>query len=70
MIHHQLNFPDYDNHSWRHTHGTMLFENGADATYVQRRLGHKNLTTTMNIYVNHLTPKIKTRNIATLNEMF
>lgn len=70
VIHHQLNFPDYDNHSWRHTHGTMLFENGADVTYVQRRLGHKNLTTTMNIYVNHLTPKIKTRNIATLNEMF
>ena len=35
----------------------MLLENGADPSYVQHRLGHKNIQVTMNIY-QHLTDKM------------
>ena len=61
---------EYDTYSLRHTHGTMLIENGADMVYVQRRLGHKNINVTMNIYTNHLTQIIKSRNNITLNNMY
>ena len=70
IIHKQLNFPEFDIHSLRHTHATMLMENGADMVYIQKRLGHKDLSVTMNIYTNHITEKIKDRNTQTLNNMF
>ena len=70
IIHTQLNFPKYDTHSLRHTHGTMLLENGADFVYIQRRLGHKDLKTTIEIYTNHLTETIKERGNITLNSLY
>ena len=70
VIHKQLNFPEYDTHSLRHTHATMLMENGADMIYIQRRLGHKDVSVTMNIYTNHMTEKITRQNNEKLNNMF
>lgn len=70
IIHTQLGFSEYDTHSLRHTHGTMLLENGADYAYIQRRLGHKDLKTTINIYTNHLTNTIKERGMSTLNKIY
>lgn len=70
IIHRQLNFPEFDMHSFRHTHATMLIENGADMIYVQRRLGHKDIQITMNVYANHITEKIRDRNTDKLNNMF
>lgn len=70
IIHSQLDFPQYDTHSLRHTHGTMLRENGADFVYIQRRLGHKNLKVTIEIYTNHLTESIKETGNITLNDMY
>ena len=70
VIHKQLNFPDYDTHSLRHTHATMLMENGVDMVYIQKRLGHKDISVTMNIYTNHITEKIKNKNNELLNNMF
>lgn len=70
IIHTQLNYPEYDTHSLRHTHGTMLLENGADLVYIQRRLGHKDLKTTMEVYTNHLTDIIKERGNVTLNNLY
>ena len=68
IIHTQLNFPQYDTHSLRHTHGTMLRESSADFVYIQRRLGHKNLQVTIEIYTNHLTDSIKEKvNIALID---
>jgi integrase len=39
---------------FRHTHATDLLRAGWDAAYVQRRLGHAHIQTTINTYA-HLT---------------
>lgn len=57
IIHTKLNFPEFDFHSLRHTHATLLVENGAPPMYVQHRLGHKNLNVTMKYYL-HFTNSI------------
>lgn len=41
-------------HGFRHTHCSMMFESGATMLEVQKRLGHANISTTMNIYA-HVT---------------
>lgn len=45
-------------HSFRHTHATMLLENGAKPKSVQGRLGHSRISTTLDTY-SHLTKKLK-----------
>lgn len=52
----------FNYHSLRHTHATMLIENGADYKDVQERLGHSNITTTMQTYV-HNTEKMVERSV-------
>lgn len=52
VIHHEMGLT-FDYHSLRHTHATRLIEAGANVKAVQERLGHKNITTTMNIYVHN-----------------
>ena len=44
-------------HSFRHTHATVLIENGASIKEVQRRLGHSSIETTMDTY-SHATQKM------------
>lgn len=39
-------------HDFRHLHGSLLCEVGCNYKAIQDRLGHSNLSTTMNIYVN------------------
>ncbi len=41
-------------HMLRHTHATELIRNGWDVAYVQKRLGHAHVQTTLNTYV-HLS---------------
>ena len=43
-------------HIFRHTHCSLLFESGALIKEVQKRLGFKNIKSTMNIYAN-VTPQ-------------
>ena len=43
----------FDFHSLRHTHATMLIENGAHVKAVQERLGHKLIETTLQTYVHN-----------------
>lgn len=49
---------DFNFHSLRHTHATMLLENGANIKDIQERLGHSKLSTTMDTY-SHVTNKMK-----------
>ncbi len=45
-------------HGLRHTHATLLLELGVHPKVVQERLGHSNISTTMNIY-SHVTPTMQ-----------
>lgn len=51
VIHEELGNPLFHSHCLRHTHGTMLAENGAQPKTVMERLGHKDIQTTMNRYI-------------------
>lgn len=52
----------FDYHSLRHTHATLLIENGASPKSVQMRLGHKNIETTLQTYV-HDTEVMKNETV-------
>jgi integrase len=62
IIHYQIGYKDFDYHSLRHTHTTMLLENGANPKDVQVRLGHKNIEETLQIYA-HVTSKMQDKSI-------
>jgi integrase len=47
--------PKLSLHGLRHTHATLLLQAGVPAKIVQERLGHRSITTTMDIY-SHVTP--------------
>lgn len=51
VIHYDLALPLFHSHSLRHTHGTILAENGANPKTVMERLGHKDISITMNRYI-------------------
>ncbi|MGO2267070.1 MAG: tyrosine-type recombinase/integrase [Vagococcus salmoninarum] len=55
-------------HGFRHTHASLLFEAKAEPKQVQERLGHTNITTTMNVYA-HVT-KTSNRETSTLFSNF
>lgn len=39
IIHHKLNYPEFDFHSLCHIHATMLAENDVSPKYLQQRMG-------------------------------
>ena len=53
---------DFEYHSLRHSHATILIDNGANPKAVQHRLGHKDIRTTLNIYV-HATDKMASESV-------
>lgn len=54
---------NFNFHSLRHTHATMLLEAGANIKDIQERLGHSKLATTMDTY-SHVTDKMKKDSVA------
>jgi len=52
----------------RHTHATLLLELGIHPKVVQERLGHSNISTTMNIY-SHVTPTMQRSAVDRLAEL-
>ncbi|MFA9379140.1 MAG: tyrosine-type recombinase/integrase [Lachnotalea sp.] len=61
VIHSELKLA-FDYHSLRHTHATLLIEAGANVKNVQARLGHSNITTTLQTYV-HDTKKMAEQSV-------
>lgn len=59
---------EFNFHSLRHTHATMLLEAGANLKEIQSRLGHSKLSTTMDIY-SHVTPKMKDNTVSILENI-
>lgn len=53
-------------HQFRHSHATLLINNKIPATEVSRRLGHSNVSTTLNVYC-HSDLTQEKRVLATLN---
>jgi integrase len=51
----------------RHTHATLMLESGIHAKIVQERLGHSNITTTLNIY-SHVTPTMQDDAVSRLTD--
>lgn len=69
IIHNDLNIKDFDYHSLRHTHATVLLEKGAPLKYIQQRLGHKKIDITINVY-QHLTDELRQMGTDVLNGIF
>ena len=70
VIHHKLGMPEFDFHSLRHTHATMLSEQKAPSVYIQHRIGHKNPDVTFQVYANHLTDTMIKDGNAVLSNLF
>lgn len=50
VIHYELGNVLFHSHCLRHTHGTILAENGVNPKTVMERLGHKDIQTTLQTY--------------------
>ena len=61
VIHYGLGL-EFNFHSLRHTHATILLENGANVKDVQNRLGHARIETTLGIYT-HSTEKTAAQSV-------
>ena len=48
----------YTLHSIRHTHCSYLLHNDVSIYYISKRLGHKNIKTTMDVY-SHLLNEVE-----------
>ena len=59
---------DFHFHILRHTHATMLIQNGASIKDVQIRLGHANVTTTLNTYT-HKDDEASKRSVNILDSL-
>lgn len=69
IIHSDLNIKEFDYHSLRHTHATVLLEKGAPLKFIQQRLGHKKVDITINVY-QHLTDDLRDMGVEVLNGIF
>ena len=68
IIHNQLGI-NFNFHSLRHTHCSMLAEQNTPVKYIQSRLGHKNVSVTLQIY-EHVTERISNEGRNILNTIY
>ncbi|MDE6597781.1 MAG: tyrosine-type recombinase/integrase [Clostridia bacterium] len=60
---------EFDYHSLRHTHASILAQSGAAHKYIQCRLGHANLRTTFDVY-EHITDDMRRHGRKIINGVF
>ena len=61
--------PSITNHALRHTHASMLILEGADLSYVAKRLGHRDSTITASVYV-HVLKELEEKNEEKIDKIF
>ena len=61
VIHHELKL-EFDFHSLRHTHATILAASGANPKALQNRMGHEKIETTLQVYA-HNTKSIEEESV-------
>lgn len=61
--------PDFDYHSLRHTHASILAEAGVDQKYIQTRLGHADIKMTIDVY-EHVTNGMRSRGRQAINNIY
>lgn len=62
-------FKDFDFHSLRHTHASMLAEIGVEQKYIQTRLGHSDIKITIDVY-EHATDTMRNRGRKAINYLY
>ena len=69
-LHHLMDNLDFKFtfHKLRHTHATLLIQNGANIKDVQYRLGHSDVNTTLNVYT-HLTDNSSSASVNILDNI-
>lgn len=60
---------DFDFHSLRHTHASMLAETGISQKYIQTRLGHSDVKITIDVY-EHTTDIMRERGRKAINDLY
>lgn len=50
----KFNFTNFSIHTFRHSHATYLFSKGVNILLISKRLGHSNVSTTLNTYTHIL----------------
>lgn len=63
----RANLPVYGFHLFRHTHASLLLNKGINWKELQVRMGHKSISTTMDLYA-ELAPKAKAEAVSLLQE--
>ena len=61
-VHKELELPNVSFHTFRHTHATLLIEQGANIKSVSRRLGHSDVATTLEVYA-HVTERMESETV-------
>ena len=61
--------PDFTFHGLRHTHATLLLQQGVNPKIVQERLGHSSIKVTMDTY-SHVLPDMQRQAVDALRELF
>lgn len=55
-------------HDFRHSHTTFLLSNGILITIISKRLGHTDISMTLNVY-SHLIPEDEDKSISLINRI-
>lgn len=61
-VHKELELPNVSFHTFRHTHATLLIEQGANIKSVSVRLGHSDVATTLETYA-HVTERMESETV-------